>query len=258
MSFEADLIHRTATVYADFLLPHLRRDARLLDCGCGSGSITLGLRDFVGSIAAVDLDAAVMQPAERHARAEAIANVHFLAADATALPFPDSSFDGVYCHSMLEAAKQPEAVVREAARVLVAGGVIGAASVEYGGLILSGPESERLHEFYRVRERLWELDGVARPRAGRDLRRLLSGAGFVDVRASAHYLSYGTPDAVRFFGEGRARDCLDEWFSSRTIAHGLYSQAELRQTESAWRRWSASPDSFAAFAWCRATARKKS
>ena len=38
---------RTAAKCAAFFLPHLRSSMRLLDCGCGPGSITLDLAEVV-------------------------------------------------------------------------------------------------------------------------------------------------------------------------------------------------------------------
>lgn len=256
MSFREALVERSATLYADFLLPHLTQSTRLLDCGCGSGSITVGLAGSVRWVVGLDRDAAAFEPAVEHLRAEAIANVRLVAGDGARLPFSADRFDAVLLHSVLESAADPAALVREASRVLVPGGLLAAASVDYGGRILAGPHREVLERFYAVRERLWALDGVARPRAGRDLRGLLHGCGFLDVRAWAHDLSYGTADAVESFGAARARDCTDRWFSSRARAHGLLSDDDLRHTQRAWEEWSRSPDAFFAFAWCRVLGRK--
>ena len=233
MSFRNDLADRPAAVYADFLLPHLTRGSRLLDCGCGSGSITVGLAPSVRFAVGVDLDAASFRSAVAYLESESILNVRFVAADGCTLPFSEAVFDAVLLHSVLEAAVDPGALLRAAWRSLVPGGVVAAASVEYGGRILAGPHMEVLQRFYAVRERLWALERVARPRAGRELRRLLREAGFIRIDATAHYLSYGTPGAVRSFGEARASDCSDAWFASRSVAHGLLSEAELRQTQDA-------------------------
>ena len=104
--------------------------------------------------------------------------------------------------------------------------------------------------------KFWELESVARPRAGRDLRRLVHESGFMDVRATAHYLSYGTREAIEAFGQARAGDCAEPWFASHSTKYGLLSEDELKRTEAAWHVWSESPNAFAAFAWCRATGRK--
>ena len=39
----ASFARRTVAREAAFFVPHLPRDARLLDCGCGPGSLSLGL-----------------------------------------------------------------------------------------------------------------------------------------------------------------------------------------------------------------------
>jgi len=256
MSFRDALSNRSATAYADFLAPHLTENTRLLDCGCGAGSITVGLAGSVRCVVGLDLSAATLKPAVSHLAAESIRNVRFVVGNGTQLPFSEESFDAVLMHSLLEAAADPAGVVREASRVLVPGGLLAAASVEYGGRVLAGPHREALERFYAVRERLWTLDRIARPRAGRDLRQLLHGGGFAAIEATAHYLSYGTPEGVRTFGEERARDCAEPWFSSRSLARQLFTEEELRHTQHAWEEWSRSPDSFLAFAWCRVVGRK--
>jgi SAM-dependent methyltransferase len=43
-------------------------------------------------------------------------------ADASALPFPDGTFDGVLCEALLEHVRDPQAVIREMLRVLKVGG----------------------------------------------------------------------------------------------------------------------------------------
>jgi hypothetical protein len=140
--------------------------------------------------------------------------------------------------------------------VMKPGGLIGASSIEYGGLILYGPGEPLLRRFYELRLKLWEAQGDVHPYRGRELRGLLLAAGFEQVEAVTTYFSYGTEERVRTFGLGRAADCRDEWYVGGVTEHGFADHDEIDSLEEAWTTWAASPDSFAAFAWGRATGRK--
>ncbi|HET7769099.1 MAG TPA: methyltransferase domain-containing protein, partial [Chloroflexota bacterium] len=95
---------RSAENEAAFFLPHLRPGLRLLDVGCGPGSITLGLAAAVapGETIGVDMAEAVLEQACAAAREAGTRNVTFQQAGATALPYEDASFDAVFAHTLLE------------------------------------------------------------------------------------------------------------------------------------------------------------
>ena len=71
--------------------------------------------------------------------------MRFETADAAALPFDDASFERVFIHALLEHAPDPAAVLAEAARVLVPGGILGAATTDWGAT-LALPETAELRE----------------------------------------------------------------------------------------------------------------
>src|SRR5919202_1984497 len=89
---------RTAAADAAFFLPHLRRGARVLDVGCGPGSITVGLAEAVapGEVIGVDAEPLQIERAEALAEGRALANLRFEVANAYELPYPDASFDARY------------------------------------------------------------------------------------------------------------------------------------------------------------------
>jgi ubiquinone/menaquinone biosynthesis C-methylase UbiE len=251
-TFEASLQARHAAEYADFLLPHLRDDFRVLDLGCGPGTITLGLAEAAGSVVGVDLDDDEFADARRYAAEHRIENVELRVGDVYALDFPGDHFDACLCHSVLEALDRPIDGLIEIKRTLAPGGVLGVASVDYGGLILAGPQNELLRRFYTVRERVWLFEHAADPYTGRQLRALLGRAGFERVAATSKYFSYGTVEAVRAFGLARAEDCSDSWYARSAERRGLATAQDLEAMSRAWIEWSESPDAYAAFAWCRA------
>jgi ubiquinone/menaquinone biosynthesis C-methylase UbiE len=253
MSFEETLKTRSAAAYADFLLPHLDGGFSVLDVGCGAGTITVGLAAAVpkGRVTGVDPSDDGFADAGGFAARHGIGNVEFRSGDIYALDFPSDHFDACLCHSMLETLDRPLEGLIEIKRTLKPGGILGAACVEYGGLILAGPGEKLLSRFYAIRERLWELEHTADPYRGRRLRALLEQAGFDSVSATSKYISYGTRDAVGSFGSARAEDCSDTWYRDSAIEHGLATPRELDRMRDAWIEWSTSPDAYAAFAWCR-------
>jgi SAM-dependent methyltransferase len=90
-----------------------------LDLGCGSGIAIPGLLERGWRVVGVDLSGDQLRVARQRARGP---GVDLVAADATALPFADQSFDAVVSlltHTDLD---HPEAAFAEAARVLRRGG----------------------------------------------------------------------------------------------------------------------------------------
>jgi tRNA/tmRNA/rRNA uracil-C5-methylase (TrmA/RlmC/RlmD family) len=63
--------------YSDFLGPHLEHDPRLLDVGCGQGTIALGLAQTVAQVDAVDPAEDAFADAQHYAAEHEIRNVEF-------------------------------------------------------------------------------------------------------------------------------------------------------------------------------------
>jgi SAM-dependent methyltransferase len=164
------------------------------------------------------------------------------------------SFDAVLCHSMLETVDDPALVVAELRRVTKPAGVVGTASVEYGGLILAGEETAGPRRFYDIRRQVWRAAGIADPNMGRRLRGLFNKVGFGRVEAHADYISYGTPDRIKAFACDRAAECRDPEWQDDVTRHGVASVDELLGLAAAWEEWSKDAGAFFAFAWCRVLA----
>jgi SAM-dependent methyltransferase len=256
LTFEDLMRNRSANEFADFVLPSIGTRDRVLDVGCGPGSITVGLAQVAGHVTGIDVDEAEFADARAYAAEHGIDNVEFLEGSIYELDVPDASIDICTLFAMLETLDDPLTGLAEVRRVMKPGGLLGASSIEYGGLILHGPGEPLLRRFYELRLRLWKAQGDVHPHRGRELRGLLVAAGFEQVEAITTYFSYGTEERVRTFGLGRAADCRDEWYVDGLEEHGLADQDEINALEQAWIRWAESPDSFAAFAWGRATGRK--
>ena len=86
---------------------------RVLEVGCGTGAILCDLTT-PAAIHGLDLDPASLAECRTHCDAP---TVMLTRSDAQFLPYPDQSFDIVYCHFLLLWVHDPLQVVREMARV---------------------------------------------------------------------------------------------------------------------------------------------
>ncbi len=259
---------RTAQRNAAFLLPHLRPGMRLLDAGCGPGSITIGLAEAIpplhgeqaGEATGIDASPGAIDAARALAAERGAANVRFEVADVHALPFADATFDAAFCHALLQHLADPPAALREMRRVLKPGGVIGVADADHDGFVM-WPRDPLIERSFAMLESLragggWSNPGAGGgdPRVGKRLRALLHDAGFTRSIGSATAGHDGTSDATRLAGDWQARYLEAPPLIEHAVAPGLATADEIAAMAAAWRAWGANPGAFRAAFWCEAVA----
>ncbi|MBA3716791.1 MAG: class I SAM-dependent methyltransferase [Actinobacteria bacterium] len=132
------------------LLPAAGR--RTLDLGCGEGRVGAELARGGHTVVGVDASPAMVEMArERH---------EALVADAGDLPFEDDSFDLVVAYMSVMNLDDPEAGIREAARVLEPGGRLCIAVVHpVAALVgIEGDEFAITGSYFEPADKLWESD----------------------------------------------------------------------------------------------------
>lgn len=102
------------------LLPPLE----VVDFGCGTGVLTVAMAKWAKTVTAIDHNADVLEQAKERARAAKLKNVSFLRADLHDLGLPSGKKDLVVLSQSLHHVERPEAVLKEAARILEPGGKI--------------------------------------------------------------------------------------------------------------------------------------
>ena len=192
--FQQLLSQRSAESHAAYLLPHLKPGDRVLDFGCGPGNLSVGLARAVepGELHGVDVDETKIEVARAAAQAGGHANATFHVGDATALPFEDNYFDVAHCHTVLMHVPDTRAVLAEVMRVLKPGGIIGCREVFISSTFLE-PGSESVDQVLATFSGLLRRSG-GHPEMGRQLKSKLLEAGFTNIRASASFDHFGTPE----------------------------------------------------------------
>jgi ubiquinone/menaquinone biosynthesis C-methylase UbiE len=188
-SEEQRRLHRQARTFAPLLHRELRfaGPTRLLEIGCGAGAQTaIMLRQNPAlRVVAVDRSASHLAAARRYfARRRALAEgrLELLEAEATKLPLEDGSFDAALSVWLLEHAADPLGIVREARRVLKAGGRLYVREV-FNASVYIRPLCPALEEYWAAYNALqYELGG--NPNIGMHLGNVLRKAGFRDIRVA--------------------------------------------------------------------------
>ena len=199
---------RTAENSAGYLLPRLKASARVLDVGCGPGTITADLAARVpdGGVVAIDAAADVLDLARAEAGRRGQANVRFEVGDVYELGFEDASFDVVHAHQVLQHLSDPVAALREMRRVGRPGGLVAARDGDYGGFIWF-PEDPELTEWRTLYKAVARALG-GEPDGGRHLLSWARQAGFEQIEASASAWCYAGPAGPGLVGRvvGRPAD----------------------------------------------------
>ena len=248
---------RTAAEAAAFILDDLQPGLRVLDVGCGPGSITRGLAEIVapGEVVGLDASADVLAVAREEAAARGIANVRFERGDAYALPFADNSFDIAFAHQVLQHLSEPAAALREMLRVLKPNGLIGVRDVDWGTVAYS-PADPWIDRFMEMHTKTWRRNG-GEPNMGRQLRALLNAADVIDLRVTSSTWCYATPRETEEWGDSYAARILTSPMGSRAVEYGHASQRDLEAMANAFRAWARTPDAFWTFTQVAARARKR-
>jgi len=248
---------RTADVHGAFFLPYLQAGMDVLDCGCGPGSITVGLAAAVtpGSVTGIDLEESQLAMARETASGLSLANVTFENADARNLPFEDGHFDAVFSHAMLEHLPDPMPVLAEMRRVLRPGGLVAIRCIDLGGTIIA-PNDDRLaagHEVWRKYRQHCGGDAFM----GRRLRTLLREAGLARTEGTASCETWATPERAQSISSVMTDEFTGPRIAEAAIENGWADQAELEGIARALDDWVAHPDAFMAIFWGEAVGWKE-
>lgn len=233
---------RTAQNSAAYLLAYLRPGQRLLDVGCGPGTITADLARIVspGEVVGVDNAPGVLGTCRAALAQSAVTNATVMEGDVYRLPFEDASFDVVHAHQVLQHLTAPVAALREMRRVCRAGGVVAARDSDYPSKTWY-PASEGMDRWMTMYLAVARANG-AEPAAGRHLLAWAHAAGFSEVTASASAWCFATPEERRWWGGLWAERVVSSALAQQAQERGIATSEQLEEMAVAWRQWAEDPD----------------
>lgn len=245
-----------AETHAAHLLPHLRPGLRVLDFGCGPGTISVGLAKVVapGELHGIDMEESQIDLARAVAKAGGHDNAIFRVGDVTALPFEDNFFDVAHCHNVLMHVPDTRAVLAEVKRVLKPGGLIACREMICGASF-THPDFGVLRKAWDMFEDLLAADD-GHPQMGKDIKGFILEAGFANVRVTGAFNIYSTPEEI-----GYIHRVANEWFLSpeiteAAIKYGAASEELCNDIRIAYDKWRGHPAALAAIAYGGAVANK--
>ncbi len=249
-------LRATAETSAAHLLPYLRPGLRVLDFGCGPGTISVGLAKAVapGEMHGVDMDESQIERARAVAASQGENNAIFHVGDVTALEFPDDFFDVAHCRSVLMHVPDTAAVLSEVKRVLKPGGILACREMIC--------ESAFTHPDFRIMRRSWDMfEDLVRaddghPQMGKDMKRHILEAGFTNVRISASFSVYSSPEQIASIHRLISQWLLSPEVTEAAIKYGASSENLVKDLRAAYDRWKEHPAALFAFAYGEAIADK--
>ncbi|THA23895.1 methyltransferase domain-containing protein [Streptomyces sp. RKND-216] len=234
---------RTAENSAGYLLPRLRPGMRVLDVGCGPGTITADLATAVGPeghVTGIDAAPGVLTQARETAAERAVPNVEFAVGDVYAPAYPDASFDVVHAHQVLQHLGDPVGAMRAMRRVCRPGGVVAARDSDYAAMTWY-PRVPGLDAWLDLYRRVARANG-GEPDAGRHLYAWAREAGFAEVSATASAWCFTGAEERSWWSGLWAERTVSSGYARRAVDGGHATSAALPRIADAWREWGACED----------------
>ncbi|MDX3242069.1 class I SAM-dependent methyltransferase [Streptomyces sp. ME18-1-4] len=235
---------RTAANSAAYLLGSLKPHMKILDIGCGPGTITADLAALVpeGHVTGVDHAPAILEQARATADERGLTNIDFAVADVHALEYPDDTFCVVHAHQVLQHVGDPVQALREMLRVTKPGGYVAVRDSDYAAMTWY-PASPGMDDWLDLYRRVARANG-GEPDAGRRLKSWALAAGVTDLTATSATWTFSTPEERAWWSGLWADRTVASAYAERATHGGHATQEQLRAVSAAWREWGQHEDAW--------------
>ncbi|KAF2814233.1 S-adenosyl-L-methionine-dependent methyltransferase [Mytilinidion resinicola] len=225
---------RTAANSAGYLLPHLRSNMKILDVGCGPGSITIDLARLVpqGHVTGVEYVLDPLEGARALAAANGVTNVSFEIGDIHCLPFEDDAFDVVHAHQVLQHISDPVKALQEMRRVTKVGGMV---ACRESASMTWYPQSDKLNTWYDLTTRMAVSKG-GNPHPGSRIHVWAEKAGFArkDITKSAGSWCFSSDEEREYWGGSMAQRSRSSGSATMALEGGFSTREQLDKVAQGW------------------------
>jgi ubiquinone/menaquinone biosynthesis C-methylase UbiE len=233
---------RTVDNSCPHLIPYLTNPAlKILDVGCGPGTITTDLATRVpeGIVIGIDPSAEVIEKAKNHAEEKGVTNVRFVVGDVfnwnTIDGVEEGAFDVVHAHQVLQHLQDPLGAMKELKKLTRIGGVVAVRDVDYSAMnnYPEHPGMRKWLDLYLAVAKSIKCD----PNIGKRLHAVAMEAGFPrsDIDASVGTWLFSTPEEREFWCGLWADRTVKSDFKDRVLESGLGTEADLEEISQTWR-----------------------
>ncbi len=110
------------------ILSRIKKGSKILDLGCGSGRFSINAGKMGFNVTGIDIVPGAINTCIKRSIQEKLPEIKFLVADMSEIPFPDNSFDYVFCPrfsiNAVATLKKRKEAIKEMIRVVKPGGMV--------------------------------------------------------------------------------------------------------------------------------------
>ena len=249
---------RTAEDAAAFLLPYLEPGMRLLDFGCGPGTITAGLAGRVGEdgyVLGIDISEGLAEEWSKRLDETAATNLEFQVDDIYGTKLEREQFDVVYGHQVLQHLGDPVGALRSAAELSKIGGLVGVREVDWG-TFAAWPESQALRDFRDVYDAVSVRNGGT-PHAGRHVLEWMEATEILtDIHITTSTWTFFEESGKSWWGDQWSERILRSDIAVKALEYGIATRSELDSISRGWLEWKNAPGSVSCFTHFEGLARR--
>lgn len=230
-----------------FIIPYLKPGLKILDCGCGPGTITVGFCDYIkhGHVTGVDIADEQLENARKLANKLNLKNISFEYANVTKLPFPDNIFDMVFSHAIFGHMPDPIAVLQEQKRVLKPSGILVVRDACWSGTRKCVyPSSDLIAESMKLYVRPM-FDSLADSDIGLKLGALFDQIGLNNIKHNISCEVKVPQKIASFFIE----EMNTRAYNKKLLQCGKLTVEQLKSYENAWNDFAKTAGAFYGLLW---------